>query len=373
MRNGVIIALNDVELFGHIVDQARFMTFEPTTNKPVIGATVFAAMVVLFAAFGWAPAAFGFGGGGKGVEAYVAQDYDKAKAIWQKEADAGEIDAMFGMGLLYDFGRGVDPNFKQALRWYRLACDKDFEKACYNGALLEIKEATEPDAFRRAEKLLIKAANFGHASAQHRLALMYVMGEGPIEKNEADARYWLEQAELSDHEKSRELLVYVQNNGTQIAALPRAPANDGEPGVIPDQAAPQNNGPLSEAGKAAQIMKDEDDRRQEKKSLDEYRKGAKRSCPLSPDIPWWGNNAHGAIVSAVDTQFQGNWDGYYQKWSKYKQNLEKGLANGKTAKVKQFGIALKGPTLSGYISKVEKRLSVIRCLQQQESSKMPGG
>ena len=315
------------------------------------GTALMVASLVFVVAW-WSGRALALGEGGDGIEAYIARDYEKAMAIWRDEAAKGDAEAMFGIGLLHGYGRGVDPNARKAIAWYKKSCDKDYVKGCYNAALLEIDEASDSSAFQRAEAFLLKSAELGHPSSQHRLAVMYLKGEGSVERNESEARFWLEQAELAGHEKSRELLVHLQN-GDRVS-----------PPVL-------NRRPLSPDDKSARMFLEEDKRREESKISEEYETEARRSCPLSPDVPWWGNNSYGAIKSAVATRHQGNWASYYQKWFRYQQNLEKGLANNKTAKVKQYGVVLKGPTLSGYIKKVERRLSVIRCLQQGELNKSP--
>ena len=64
------------------------------------------------------------------------------------------------------------------------SCDKDYVKGCYNAALLEIDEASDLSAFQRAEAFLLKSAELGHPSSQHRLAVMYLKGEGSVEKKQ---------------------------------------------------------------------------------------------------------------------------------------------------------------------------------------------
>ncbi len=54
-----------------------------------------------------------------------------------KQAEKGDAEAQFNLGLLYDRGREVPKDKSEALRWYRLAADKGFAPAQHSlGKLL---------------------------------------------------------------------------------------------------------------------------------------------------------------------------------------------------------------------------------------------
>ena len=72
-------------------------------------------------------------------------------------AEQGEAEAQWGLGRMYDYGRGVAQNHREAARWYR------------------------------------KAAEQGHATAQHNLGWMYATGKG-VEQNDLEAEKWLRRA-----------------------------------------------------------------------------------------------------------------------------------------------------------------------------------
>ena|SRR5215472_3788583 len=57
--------------------------------------------------------------GGKGVE----QDYKKALRWLAKAARQGNSDAQNMMGLMYEDGKGVPIDYSQASKWYRAACE----------------------------------------------------------------------------------------------------------------------------------------------------------------------------------------------------------------------------------------------------------
>ena len=51
----------------------------------------------------------------------VARAMDKAAALLQEAADAGDAEAQFSLGLLYLMGRGVEQNLGEALKLFGLA------------------------------------------------------------------------------------------------------------------------------------------------------------------------------------------------------------------------------------------------------------
>ncbi len=56
-----------------------------------------------------------------GAKAYQKGKYQKALSLWQPLAAKGNADAMFGLGLVYEIGRGVKQDFVQAYKWYSLS------------------------------------------------------------------------------------------------------------------------------------------------------------------------------------------------------------------------------------------------------------
>ena len=49
----------------------------------------------------------------------VVKDYDKARAWYQKAADAGNADAMYYLGWMDENGEGVTEDYKKAFEWYQ--------------------------------------------------------------------------------------------------------------------------------------------------------------------------------------------------------------------------------------------------------------
>src|SRR5438128_12438844 len=71
------------------------------------------------ATLAWAEADFQ-----KGLAAYKAGDFATALKQWRPLAEQGLAKAQHNHGVICYNGRGVPPNYAEALRWYRLAAEE---------------------------------------------------------------------------------------------------------------------------------------------------------------------------------------------------------------------------------------------------------
>lgn len=75
-----------------------------------------------------------------GERALNSGDYGAALLLWQPPAESGIPGAQFNLGLLYHLGRGVQQDYSQAAKWYRLAAEQGHTNAQENlGALFFTK------------------------------------------------------------------------------------------------------------------------------------------------------------------------------------------------------------------------------------------
>jgi TPR repeat protein len=102
-----------------------------------------------------------------GYDAYQKGDYKTAFSEWKSSAEQGEARAQYNLGWMYEKGKGVLKDPKQAVKWYR------------------------------------KGAEQGHSKAQYNLGLMYINGTG-ILKDLGKAKHWINKAyEGGDAEASK--------------------------------------------------------------------------------------------------------------------------------------------------------------------------
>ena len=104
-----------------------------------------------------------------GMAAYEREDYSTALSIFQPLADQGNASAQFNLGEMYHNGRGVQADFFEAFRWYRLAAEQ------------------------------------GHMEAQFQVGLGYVSGTSG-QRDHVEARRWLGMVAEQGHERAEILL-----------------------------------------------------------------------------------------------------------------------------------------------------------------------
>jgi TPR repeat protein len=86
-------------------------------------------------------------------------------------ADQGHARAQCNLGIMYETGRGVEPDAKRALELYTLSADQGHARAQFNlGYMYEKGQGVEPDA-KRALELYTLSADQGHARAQCKMSL----------------------------------------------------------------------------------------------------------------------------------------------------------------------------------------------------------
>ena len=126
-------------------------------------------------------------------EAFQRGDYEEARAAWSIFAHAGDVDAQFNLGALYENGLGVSQDAEQAARWYRAAATRRVDLARLALARLQRIGALEPEPDEDQIKLLETAARRGLAEAQFELGVAYDQGVG-VTQNHATAAGWYQRA-----------------------------------------------------------------------------------------------------------------------------------------------------------------------------------
>ena len=164
-----------------------------------------------------------------GRNAYITGDYKKALATLKPLAEAGNPDAQKIMGIMYDYGQGVEKNPKQALYWYTLSArqgdpavqyqvgakyfrgdgvKQDYDEAAkwwelaakggqvdaqFNLGLMYYRGLSVERNNQRAAELFRQAAEQGHSYAQYSLAVMYSFGQG-VDKDYDSAYQWFKKS-----------------------------------------------------------------------------------------------------------------------------------------------------------------------------------
>ncbi len=69
-------------------------------------------------------------------DAYQRGDYATAYREWFPLAEAGDAEAQFNLGIMYDLGQGVAQSKVRAATWYRRSAEQGFAAAQYNLAVM---------------------------------------------------------------------------------------------------------------------------------------------------------------------------------------------------------------------------------------------
>jgi localization factor PodJL len=122
---------------------------------------------------------------GKGVE----PNFDEAAKWYDRAAQAGVVPAIFRLGTLYEKGLSVKKDVDIARRYYVEAAERGNAKAMHNLAVLDADGGGKGANYKSAAQWFRKAADRGVADSQFNLGILYARGIG-VEQNLAESFKW---------------------------------------------------------------------------------------------------------------------------------------------------------------------------------------
>ncbi|PRC93953.1 tetratricopeptide repeat protein [Solimicrobium silvestre] len=109
---------------------------------------------------------------------YADKDYTKAAQLYKESALSGNVKAQAILGMLYQYGRGLDMDYSKAISWYQKAANQGEVSAQDKlGSMYENGQGVAQD-YKQAAFLYRKAADLGFADAQFHLGILYAIGGG---------------------------------------------------------------------------------------------------------------------------------------------------------------------------------------------------
>jgi TPR repeat protein len=117
-------------------------------------------------------------------------------------AEQGDAAAQFRVGLIYYKGRGVRPDYREALRWFKKASLQGHLLAQYNVGYMNEKGEGTPQDHLEAAKHYRLAAERGNQLAQFNLGSMYERGQG-VMPDEVQALMWYNLAAIQGETRAR--------------------------------------------------------------------------------------------------------------------------------------------------------------------------
>lgn len=110
-----------------------------------------------------------------------------------QRAKAGDVQAMYAVGELYELGMGTDSDRQQALNWYRAAADNGHAEGAYQiGYAYYWGKGLDKDR-GQAHAWFQRAAERGNQAAMPYLSKMYALGQG-VPQDKAEAERWADRA-----------------------------------------------------------------------------------------------------------------------------------------------------------------------------------
>lgn len=120
----------------------------------------------------------------------VTKDYEQAIAWYGKAAAQGVTQAQVNLAFKYQTGQGVKQNLSEALRWYHVAADKGNALAQFNLGTISYDGPGGEHDYGEAAKWFLLAAAQGNAVAQFNLGRMFNEGLGVTRDTVQAYKWW---------------------------------------------------------------------------------------------------------------------------------------------------------------------------------------
>jgi TPR repeat protein len=122
-------------------------------------------------------------------------NHQEAATYFHLAADEGKVpQAEHHLGIMYEYGLGVERSFDKAAMYYRRASEKQFTESMYNLALMYLYGRVGfQQNFKQAFPLFEAASLSGHAQSTYMIGVMKTYGYG-MEPNYGQAINWFERA-----------------------------------------------------------------------------------------------------------------------------------------------------------------------------------
>jgi len=151
----------------------------------------------------------------EGKQAYLAKDYDKALSILKPLAEQGDSDAQVTLGLMYDYGHGVEQDSAKAIEWYTKAAEQGLPVVQHDLGVKYFQGKGVARDYKQAARWWEQAANAGLADSQFNLGLMYYRGLG-IKQNYTKALDLFQRAASQDHANAQYSLAVMYAFGQGV-------------------------------------------------------------------------------------------------------------------------------------------------------------
>ena len=179
-----------------------------------------------------------------GLQALEAGNAALTIELWRPLAESGDVEAQFGLGVMYNDGLGVEQDYVEANYWFLRAAEQGHAPSQFNLGNAYKNGTGMAAAPVMAVHWWRKAAEQDFGPAQFNLGSALLEGSG-IQRDRAAALSWYRRAAANGHPQAQAYLDQI------AAALPRrAPASAPETAAPPTAIESGNAGETSEPQRA---------------------------------------------------------------------------------------------------------------------------
>jgi len=173
-------------------------------HLPVMAPLVIIFVLAVFAVATESPALAGMAGEKQSAKAGASIKHPPLKEL-TSAAEAGDREARYRLGYIYEKGRGITRDYATAMRWYLLAAAQGHTGAQVRlGRMYAEGHGVKRD-YKKAAKWFTEAAEHGNAEAQYNLGLLFYAGDG-VPRDYVMSYMWLNLAGAGGYEAARKRL-----------------------------------------------------------------------------------------------------------------------------------------------------------------------
>jgi hypothetical protein len=123
----------------------------------------------------------------------------EAVGLLRKAADRHSPQAEHYLALMYEYGKGVKQDFKEAAKYYKRAAEQQNVESIYNLAMMHAFGRGVPQDFGLAIGLLKQGVLFDHAPSLYYMGVIKAQGHGTAVNYEEAATYFERAAAIDDY------------------------------------------------------------------------------------------------------------------------------------------------------------------------------
>jgi hypothetical protein len=150
-----------------------------------------------------------------GRKAYLDGDYTRALRILKPLATDGNSEAQKLLGVMYDYGHGVDRDPAEALRWYLKSAAQGDPAVQYQVGAKYFRGDGTGQNYQEAARWWEQAANGGQVDAQFNLGLMYFRGLS-VQQDDGKAAELFGKAAAQGHAHAQYSLAVMYSTGRGV-------------------------------------------------------------------------------------------------------------------------------------------------------------